>query len=97
MGKNLLFTTSENRPSLSTFLSITAVLPYDISPSVYVLYFALLNLIPSYLDNWWVWRVSYESCNSTGVKIKFWVPKIGSANCLFLEIKLWDTLFNITL
>ena len=33
-GKNLLLTTSENKPNFLTWLSIAAVLPNDISPSV---------------------------------------------------------------
>ena len=33
-GKNLFATISENNPNLIEFLSITAVLPYDVSPSV---------------------------------------------------------------
>ena len=33
-NKNLFDTISENNPNLIEFLSITAVLPYDVSPSV---------------------------------------------------------------
>ena len=61
------------------------------------MYVKLDNLTPSYLDNWCVFKDSYESCNSADVVIFWVVPKIYSMSCLVFETKLLVTLLSSTL